>query len=296
LRVEGRPDPEPGTETYAGVRAVSPHYLEAARIPLLRGRSLMASDDVDPLPRAVVNETFVRENFPTEEPLGRQVRVLTDQGYGSPTWTIVGVVGDIHSEAVTRGAIAELYVPHGHFGPGFMTVTVKALPGSPRLFPAIRAEIRALDPRIPLRHVETVSEAMSREAAPMRFLMLFAVLFAAVAAALAGIGLYGVLAYLVSRQVRDIGLRIALGAQAAQMTMRVLADGFRIVLLGAAAGIGVSILGGRVLGAFLFNVHPNDPLAMLAALAAIVLIGSAAMFVPALRASRIDPVETLRSL
>lgn len=256
----------------------------------------MASDDVDPLPRAVVNETFVRENFPTEEPLGRQVRVLTDQGYGSPTWTIVGVVGDIHSEAVTRGAIAELYVPHGHFGPGFMTVTVKALPGSPRLFPAIRAEIRALDPRIPLRHVETVSEAMSREAAPMRFLMLFAVLFAAVAAALAGIGLYGVLAYLVSRQVRDIGLRIALGAQAAQMTMRVLADGFRIVLLGAAAGIGVSILGGRVLGAFLFNVHPNDPLAMLAALAAIVLIGSAAMFVPALRASRIDPVETLRSL
>jgi putative ABC transport system permease protein len=296
LRIEGRPAPEPGAETLAGIRAVSPRYLETARIPLVHGRLLATSDDSDPLPVAVVNETLVEENFPQEDPLGQQVRVLTDQGYGSPAWTIVGVVGDIHSESVTQESIAEIYVPHGHFGPGYMTVTVKSLPGSGPLLPAIRSEIRALDPRIPVRQVETVSEAIGRETAPTRFLMLFAVLFAVVAATLAGIGLYGVLAYLVSCQERDIGVRMALGARTSKVTWFVLSDGLRIVLLGSAVGIAASILSGRVLDALLFNVRPNDPLVLLAVLAVLLLIGLAAMLVPALRASKIDPVEALRSL
>ena len=126
--------------------------------------------------------------------------------------------------------------------------------------------------------------------------MLFAILFAAVAATLAGIGLYGVLAYLVSRQVRDIGVRMALGAPAAKVAWTVLSDGFRIVVLGAAAGIATSIMSGRVLGALLFNVHPNDPLVLTIVLGVLMLIGLAAMLVPALRATKIDPVDALRSL
>jgi predicted permease len=295
LRIEGQPEPEPGTETLAGIRAVSPHYLETVQIPLVRGRSLGPSDDVDPLPVALVNETFVRENFPHEDPLGQRFQVLTDQGYGSPVWTIVGVVRDIRSEALTQEPIAETYVPHGHFGPGFMTLTVRTVPGAGAVLPAIRAEVRALDPRMPLRQVETLSQAIGTETASTRLLMLLAGLFAAVALTLAGVGLYGVLAYLVSRRAHEIGVRMALGARAAKVTGTVLGEGLRIVALGALVGLAASFMTNRVLTTLLYGVTPQDPWVLVLVLVTVLLIASAAMFVPAWRASRVDPVEVLRS-
>jgi predicted permease len=295
LRIEGRPVPMPGSETLAGVRAVSPHYLETAQIPLVSGRTLLPSDDVDPLPVAVVNETFVRDNFPHEDPLGNRVQVMTDQGYGSPVWTIVGIVRDIRSEALTQEPIAEIYVPHGHFGPGYMTLTVRSAPRAGPLLPAIREEIHSLNPRIPLRQVETVSQAISSEAAPTRFLMLLACIFAAVALALAGVGLYGVLAYLVSRRARDIGVRIALGARTVEVVGVVLSEGLRIVALGAVVGLAASLLSGRVVAALLYEVTPQDPWVLVLVLVTLLLTASVAMFIPAWRASRVDPVETLRS-
>ncbi len=295
LRIDGRPEPEPGTETLAGIRAISPHYLETAQITIVRGRTLTPSDDVDPLPVAVVNETFVRENFRDGDPLGKRVEVLTDQGYGSPIWTIVGVVQDIRSEALTQEPIAEIYVPHGHFGPGYMTLTVRTVPGAGSVLPAIRAEVHSLDPRLPLRQVETVSQAIAAETASERLLTILACFFAAVALTLAAVGLYGVLAYLVARRTREIGVRIALGARPAKVAGTVLSEGFRIVALGALAGLGASVMSGRVLAALLYDVTPQDPWVLALVLVALLLTGAAAMFIPAWRASRVDPVEALRS-
>ncbi len=293
--VAGRPEPEAGRETYSAIRAVSPNYLETARIPLIRGRTLEPSDDAGPVPVGVVNQAFVRENFPTEDPLGRRVRIRTDQGYGSPYWTIVGIVGDIRSESITQAPVPEIYVSHGHFGPGFMTVTVRGARGARRLLPAIRAEVRALDPNTALRSVETVAQAVSREVAPTGFYMLLVSVFAALALMLAAIGLYGVLEYLVSRRIREIGIRVALGARAQEIVRMVVSDGLRPVVLGLAAGLAVSLVVGRVLEALLFGITPRDPWTFAAVPVVLLLAALLAALVPARRATRVDPVEALRA-
>ncbi len=291
--VAGRPEPEAGRETYSAIRAVSPNYLETARIPLIRGRTLEPSDDGGPVPVGVVNQAFVRENFPDEDPLGRLVRIRTDQGYGSPYWTIVGIVGDVRSESLTQAPVPEIYVSHGHFGPGFMTVTVRGARSAGSLLPAIRSEVRALDPNIALQSIETVAEAVSREVAPTRFYMLLVSIFAVLALILAAIGLSGVLAYLVSRRTREIGLRVALGARQQEIVRMVVMEGLRPVLLGAFAGLAVSFWGARVLEAVLYDVTSRDPWTFAMVPVVLLLTALVAMLIPARRASRVDPVKAL---
>jgi len=295
LRIAGERPPEPGDETYAGLRPVSPHYLETMRIPLVRGRTLTPADDApDSRPVAVVNETFVRQNFPATHPLGRRVRVLTDQGYGSPEWTIVGVVADIRSESLTRPPIAEIYVPQGHFGPGNMTVAVR---GSSvhSLIPAIRTAVHALDPRVSLRYVETVHDAVHRETAPARSALLLGVLLALVALALAVVGLHAVLGYVVSLRTREIGVRVALGADRSRIIRLVLRDGLRVMVVGALVGIVVSLWSNRALGSLLYGVGPEDPWALLLVALVLAVAGVAAMLIPVRRACRVDPVRALRA-
>jgi putative ABC transport system permease protein len=295
VNLVGKPAPEPGRETYAGIRAVSPKYLEMARIPLRRGRALLPSDDVSPRYVAVVNESFVRENFPGEEPLGKRVKMMTDFGYGMHTWTIIGVVGDIRSESIRRPPIPEIYVPQGQAGVGFMTVTVRGGAGVESLVPAIRAEVLALDPRMPLRGVETINDAIRREVAPTRFFMMMGILFAGLALVLAAVGLYGVLGYLVSQRRREIGVRVALGAQGDRIVRMIVVEGLRIVLLGAGIGFAVSLVSGRLLDALLFSVKPWDPWTFVVVLALLILVGLLASAIPAWRASRVDPIEALRA-
>ncbi|HSR40893.1 MAG TPA: FtsX-like permease family protein, partial [Longimicrobiales bacterium] len=260
----------------------------------IRGRLLEPSDDVDAEPVAVVNRRFVEEVFPGEDPLGEQVRLTIDMGYGSPTWRIVGVVGDVRSSALTREPWAEIYVPHGQFGPGFMTVTVRGTPGAGPLLPALRSEVRRLDPNLPLIGPETMEEAIGREVAPTRFYLLLLVLFAGVAVLLAGVGLYGVASYLVSRRTREIGLRVALGAGRTEIVRMVVAQGLRPAALGVVLGLAAALAAGRVLESLLYNVAPRDP-GILAGVTA--LIGGlvvAATWLPARRAARVDPMEALR--
>jgi putative ABC transport system permease protein len=295
LRISGEQPPEPGAETYAGLRPVSPHYLETMRIPLVRGRTLTPADDA-PGSRsvAVVNEAFVRENFPAADPLGQRVRVLTDQGYGSPEWTIVGVVKDIRSESLTRPPIAEIYVPQGHFGPGTMTVAVRGASVT-SLVPAIRTAVHALDRRVSLRYVETVHDAVHRETAPARSALLLGVLLAGVALLLAVVGLHAVLGYLVSLRTREIGVRVALGADPGRIVRLVVRDGLRVMVLGALGGIVVSPWSNRALGSLLYGVRPGDPWALVLLVLVLTIAGVAAMLIPVRRACGVDPVRALRA-
>ena len=295
VHVEGRPDPEPGSETLAGMRAASPRYLQTMGIPLVSGRTLERSDDDAQLPVAVVNEEFVRQNFPGENPLGRQVRILTDQGYGSPTWTIVGVVGDIRSESLTRPPIAEIYVPHGQFGPSLLTVHVRSGRDPGDLVTAIRAEVRAIAPNRPLLQVETVAHAVRRETRPVRFLMLVEGLFAAMSVTLAAIGLYGALAFVVARRTHEIGVRLALGAKRGAIARSIVSEGMLVVACGSVVGVAVSLWSGRLLSGYLFGVTPGDPWTAVLAAVALVVAVSGAMLVPARRASRVDPMVALRA-
>ena len=292
--IEGRPEPEPGDWTYASVRAMTPGYFETLGLTLLRGRGIERTDDGDAEPVAVVNEAFVAENFPEGDPIGERVYIGSSFGYGSPTWTIVGVVRDVR-RTLTGQPTPELYVPHSKFGPGSLTVHVRGAPGVESLMPTIREEIRAMDPNLVATNVETIGQAIRDDAATARFYLLLVGIFAGLAVVLASVGLYGVIAYVVSRRTREIGIRIALGARAEEIRRMVVRQGAVQTLWGVGLGIAVSLIASRWLESLLFNVRPADPLVLAAVSVLIVGVSMAAIVLPARRATRVDPTRALRA-
>ena len=293
--VEGRPEPAPEDETTAALRPSTHAYLETMGIPVLRGRGLEPSDGQGALPVGVVNERFVRENFPAGDVLGERVHVTLDFGWGSPYFTVVGVVPDVLASSLTGEAPAELYVPLAQIGPGAFTVNVRSAPGAGPFLPAVRQQVSALDGDLPLRDVETMEEVVRRELAPSRFYMTLVGLFAALAVVLAAVGLYGVVAYLVSRRTREIGVRMAMGAGRSTITMLVLGQGVRPAAWGLALGLLGASAGSRVLESLLFQVEPTDPVIFTTAAALLAAVVMAATLLPTRRATRVDPVEALRA-
>lgn len=291
--VEGRPEAEPGEEHGASIHSIGPGYLETMRIAVVRGRGLVPSDDFGSEPVALVSEALVRENFPREDPLDRRVRMSVDLGYGSPTWRIVGVLADVRSRGLQVEPPAEIYVPHGHFGPESMTVTIRSLPGA-AILPAVREILRDMDPAVPIHRIETLTEVVEREIAPTRFHLALLAAFAGVAALLAAVGIYGVVAYAAASRTREIGLRLALGAGRASVSRLVLAQGLKPAAFGLALGLVAAYLLGHVVEAVLFGVDPRDPAVFGGASLLILAVALFATILPATRASRIDPVQAIR--
>ena len=295
LLVEGRPEPEPGQEIEASLKAVSPHYLETMRISLVSGRTLEPSDDVEGIPVAVVSETLAREAFPGQDPIGERVRVTVDMGYGSPLWTIVGVAADVRSRSITTEPVAEIYVPQGHFGPASLTTSLRTAPGVPISADMIRREVASLDPNLPIRGFETIADAIADDVAPTRFYLFLVASFAALALLLAAIGLYGVLSYSVSSRTREIGVRLALGAEQKKITRMVVFDGLKPALGGAVIGLLIALAAGRVLESILYGVQPRDLVVLTTVPGVLFAVAILAALVPALRAGKLDPSEALRS-
>jgi len=293
VRVTGRPDPGPGEESSAFIHSIGPGYLETMRIAVVRGRGLLPPDDFGSEPVALVNQQFVRENFPTEDPLGREVTMTVDLGYGSPSWRIVGIVADVRSRGLQIEPSPEIFVPHGHYGPEAMTITVRSGPGA-AILPSVRDILREMDPAVPIHRIETMSEVVDRQIAPMRFHMGLLAAFAGLAAALASVGIYGVVAYAAATRTREIGLRLALGAERGSVSRLVLAQGFKPAALGVALGLLAAYFGGHVMEAVLFGVDPRDASVFAGAGALLLGVALLATLVPARRASRIDPVRAIR--
>jgi predicted permease len=292
--IGGRPDPTPEEEREGSVHAVGPGYLETMGIRVVQGRALVESDDTDPEPVALVNEQFVREHFPTEDPIGQTARVGVSLGYGSKPYRIVGVIADVRSQAISAEPEAEMWMPHGHFGPEAMNVAVKLAPGADPPLAEIRDIVRGMDPNLPLYRIETVEEAVSQQVAPTRFYLLLLLSFASVAALLAAVGLYGVAAYAASRRTHEIGLRVALGAPRGQVLRLILGHGLRPAIAGLAVGLVAAWWGGRVLRAILFTVDPRDPTVFALVSMLLVIVALAASWLPARRATAIDPALALR--
>jgi predicted lysophospholipase L1 biosynthesis ABC-type transport system permease subunit len=248
------------------------------------------------MPRAaLVNESLVAKYYPHKDPIGQQIKIDMGWSFGSDEpWNIVGVVGDIRSQRVTREPQPEIYASEAQLGATYMTVLARLAPGAPDILPAIRAEVRAIDPNVPLRRIEMLKDTVDRQFGPARFYMLLLGVFAAVAVLLAAIGLYGVIAYLVSRRTREIGIRIALGAKGGDVIRMVLSQGIKPAAVGIVLGVGGAYWSSRVLQSLLYNVKPGD----LATFAGVVVVLAGvvvlAILLPARRASRIPPVEALR--
>lgn len=294
VAVEGRPEPEPGAETSAEMRPITPGYLETMGVPVLRGRSIEPGDRSGTMEVALVNAALAESVFPGEDPIGQRMRVSVDFDYGSPYRTIVGIVGNERTISLTQAPTLAFYVPQKQAGPPFMTVLVRYHPGAGPLLDAIRQEVAALDPQVPLRGVETMEQVMAEQTAPTRFFLTLLAVFAGLAVSLAAVGLYGVVSYMVSRRHQEIGIRMALGAPGPRVTRMVLAQAAVPTAGGLLVGLGVSLAGARILERFLFQVDPRDPLVFSAVPAILVAVAFIATLLPARQASRVDPGEALR--
>ncbi len=294
--VEGRPQPPPEEEKTAWVRSITPGLLTALRIPIVEGRPLSVADNrSDAEPVALVNQEFVRQHFPAADPIGRRIRVGVNLGFGSPYWRVVGVVGNVRFEAITSEPRADVYMPHAQYGPRSMTVHVRTHPDAPPVLPEIRRAVRTLDPNVPIYQIEVIEQVISREIAPTRLFLLLVAGFAATAVLLAAVGLYGVVNYIVTQRTREIGIRIALGARPEAITRLVVHQGLQPAALGLAVGLLGAFLGGHVMEAVLFGVHPRNPAIYVSVAALMTTIALAAAAIPAVRASRTDPAEVLRA-
>jgi len=296
IHFQDRPAPPAGQETNIAIRIVTPEYHEALSIPLLSGRLFEATDRDGVTRVAMVSRSLALRHYPGQDPIGKEIVIDADIGYGAEEpWTIVGVVDDTRSEAIAAAPEPEIYVPHAQMGGGYMRVLVALSPGQTDALPAVRRAVRNLDPAVPLRDVEMMEETVDRQLGPARFYMTLLAIFAGVALTLAAVGLYGVVAYVVSGRTHEIGVRIALGADARNVVRLVLAQGIRPALLGVAIGIAGVVAVSRVLRSLLYAVEPTDPSTVVAVTALLLAVVAVAILLPARKASRITPVEALRT-
>jgi predicted permease len=290
-----RPPPPSGREEVARVRYVTSGYFDALRIPMLNGRAISPADRYGTASVALVSESFAARYYPDKNPVGEQLELHVSLGYPEhEPRTIVGVVKDIRSASVRREPQPEVYVPYAQSGAGFLTVVVQSNPSLSDPLPAVRATVRQVDANIAMRDVETLTTAVERSFGPARFYLFLLMIFAGVAVALAAIGLYGVIAYLVSGRTREIGIRMALGANGRNVVRMVLVQGLRPAAIGVALGIAGTLVGSRVLTSLLFNVTPWDVATLTAATGILLGVVVVAILLPASRASKIPPVEALK--
>jgi predicted permease len=294
VRVEGRPEPAPNERQDAQARAITPGAQQALGLRLVRGRPMTEADNrADAEPVALINETLARQHFSNEDPIGRRVNVAVALGFGSPTFRIVGVVKDGRYAAITTDASADIFMPHALFGPNSMTVHARVADGVTLTQDALRNAVRAIDPNVPIFRYEQIEEVISQQVAPTRLYLLLVAAFAVTAALLAAVGLFGVISFVVAQRTREIGIRVALGSQRRGVIGLIVRQGMQPVVLGVVIGVAAAASGGRFVTALLFDVQPTDPLVMSGAGALMILVALAAAFVPAMRASGIDPARVL---
>jgi len=293
FEAEGQPPLPPDTIQSTNYYSVSPDYFKAMGIRLLRGRVFTEHDTKDSKKVAVVNETLAKRIFPNEDPIGK--RIAFDSREKNPTWfEIVGIVGDVKHYGLNQATTLQTYEPYTQQTFSYMTLVTRTTGNPTDLTASIRNSVLELDKEQPVYNIRTLESFVSTSIAKQRFSMLLLGVFAAVAMILAAVGIYGVLSYTVSQRTPEIGIRMALGAGQRDVLKLVVGHGMLLTLIGVAAGLITSLALTRLMSDLLFNVSPTDPLTFI--LIALLLITTAmlACFIPARRATKVDPLVALR--
>jgi predicted permease len=285
---------KPGVEARAEVYSANREYLDSIHLPLLRGRWFTDADTIASLPVAVVSQTVARRYWGDEECLGRRVRLNSDRDDSGWT-TIVGVVGDV------RNPIADhwqptAYRPFAQTPSSGAVLMIRSFAGDPRsLAPSVRRELHAIDPTAPeFRIVEALDVAIRDYVSPQRFTTLLLAVFAAIGLALAAAGVYGVMQCWAASMTSEIGIRLALGAQPSNVLRLVLSRVTIAAAFGIAAGLAGAVALRKVIATQLIGVSASDPVVLGSVAAVLFGVAMLAGWLPAIRASRIDPVEALR--
>jgi predicted permease len=292
--IEGKPEPK----LNVGFRMVSPDYFHTMQIPLRAGRFPDARDLGNSTSITLVNETFARIFLPDEDPIGKKIKIGSEKG-PFPWMTIVGVVGDVRHKGPIEETGPEMYtyylhplLPHWNMPPMFLVVRSEINPSS--LIAAVRGAVRELDQDQPVYSIRTMEQLLSRSVAPQRINMTLLSVFAALALVLAAIGIYGVMAYAVTERTHEIGIRMALGAERHNVLWMIVRRGMTLALIGMAAGLTAALALTRVMKDMLFNVSPTDTETLAGIVFLLVAVTFIACFIPARKATKVDPLEALR--
>ncbi|HEU4873444.1 MAG TPA: ABC transporter permease [Pyrinomonadaceae bacterium] len=286
--VEGRPPASPDQEFGADWRRVNQNYFNALRIPLLRGRSFTEQEVQKSDKVMVVSQSLVDRAFPNEEPLGK--RLIT--GIRSEPYEIVGIVGDIRHRSLDRDPYATMYFPTRQSGRMNLVIRTQNDPMS--IVGGVRKEVQAIDRDQPISAIRTMDELIASSVAAPRYRTTLLALFAALAMILAATGIYGVMSYSVTQRTHEIGVRMALGARQLDVLQMVVRQGMLLTLVGVVLGLGGAYLLTRVMSSLLFGVTEKDPITFGVVAALLIAVSFIACFVPARRATKVDPLEALR--
>lgn len=293
LRIEGRPNAGPENLLHAHFNAVEPGYLATMKIPLLSGRDLTERDDLQSESVVLVNKSFVRRFFGGKDPAGE--RILEGFGPNKNFYRIVGVVGDARRDAPDIAPVPEVFLPLTQVGPDAVEVVIRTALAKPLLLaPEIMRISRNLDPDMPLYDLRTMDWYFNYQTANRRFPTFLLGAFAGIAMLLASIGLYGLISHIVGQTTKDLGIRIALGAQKKDVVGMVMKQGLSLVAAGLVVGLSGAWAATRFISAFLFGTGPNEGLTLIAVSCLLAAVGALACWLPARRVAAVDPAVSLR--
>ncbi len=289
FHVEGYEAPEGESMPLCESRMISPDYIKAMGMPLLKGREFDQRDTETSRPVVLVDQKTVRRFWPDQDPLGRRIQ------FGDDVWReVVGVVGSVKNGGLDAEGREQIYAPYTQFPRSTMYLVLHTESAPLSLLGAARAEVRALDRTVPVSEVKTLEQQLDGSVAIRRLSMTLLLVFALLALVLAAVGIYGVMSYSVSQRTHEIGIRMALGAQPADVLKLVVRQGMVLTLIGVAVGLAASFALTRFLSSLLFGVSATDPVTFAGVALLLAAVALAASYLPARRATKVDPLVALR--
>ena len=293
ITIEGQPAP-PGQAMHAHRQAVTPGYFPVLRIPILTGRAFTTADDASAPPVAIVTDALARDRWPNQSAVGRRFKLGQADSKGD--WiTIVGVARDIKQFGVREGTVEGIYLPFAQSPPRTATIAIRVAGEPTAVATPARRIIQGLDPELAVFGVESMPRTLARSIWQPKLQALLVGTFAIIALVLAAVGVYGVVSYAVAQRTREIGVRIALGAQRTAVLRLVLGQGVRLTLIGIALGLVGSLAGAKLLAGLLFGVTARDPVTFTGVPLLLALVAVIACYLPARRAASVDPAIALRA-
>jgi putative ABC transport system permease protein len=293
FEIQGRSTIPTNMTPIADVGVVDSGYFRAVGIPLVSGREFTENDNQQSTRVMIINQTMAKQFWPNENPIGKRV---TMNHWGPPlTGEIVGIVGDVKTDGIAANTYPMIYWPYFQFPQNFNAFVVRTEGNPARLIASIKERIWSVDKTLPISKIATMDQLISDSLARRRLYMILLSVFAASALLLAAVGIYGVMSYSVSLRTNEMGIRIALGAQARDVLMLVMKRGLSVALVGMAIGIAAAFALTRLMSSLLFQVRAVDPFAFGAVAVALLLVALLACWIPARRAARVDPITALRS-
>jgi putative ABC transport system permease protein len=293
FEVDGRPPLPPGSSQSTNYYSVSADYFKAMGIPLRRGRVFTERDTEGSPPVAVINETMAQKIFPNEDPIGK--RITFDDRNKNPEWfEIVGIVGDVKHYGLDQQTTMQTYEPYTQQPPAAMSLVVRSAVDPTSLSAAIRSEVLKLDKEQPTNYIKTLNEYFAISVAQQRFSVVLLGIFAAVALVLAAVGIYGVLSYAVTQRTQEIGIRMALGAGQRDVFRLVVGRGMLLSMFGVVGGLVAAFALTRLMASLLFGVTATDAVTFASVASLLFAVALLACYIPARRATKIDPLVALR--